>query len=1322
MLNYMGKTIKADKIIPESGELTIVGIVNGTGIEYRTQWNDSTEDSNNINYTKGRVSLGTTDANSNLQVEGNVYVSSNLEVGKANLFVDTETSKVGIGTRTPLTTLHVEGNVYASSNIGIGTSTPKYTLDVHGTANVGALTANTISGDGYLLSNILASSVVGGVGVWTTNQDDTIYYQTASVAIGKTNPTTTLDVVGTVTATEFSGPLSGRAITATDADNASKIYVTAQTNQTDTRRIIFGPDEGAGNKSLFSDSKLNYVASSGTLTATKFVGGGGGITIPRLNTSNVSIGSGAGATSQSSSAVAIGNNAGNASQGSSAIAIGSRAGRTNQHDNTIILNASGSDLDSQGTTRFYVKPVRSGTITGSALAYTGTSEVVSETSLKFYDSGNVEVGTANLFVDTTETRVGIGKTNPGYTLDVNGDLHFSGGLYQNEALFVSTPWDIETNPDALSYTAGNVGIGASNPSAKLHVTGNASVSSNLEVGQANLFVDTLSSRVGVVTRDPVATLHVEGNVYASSNLEVGQANLFVDTLSSRVGVGTDNPNFTLDVNGDINFTGTFNQNGEEFESSPWTKSGDDLTYTTGHVGIGTTDTEHTLTVQGNFNIKNTMTTKLKNEPSWAERMSGAGTNEGNGIAVDSDGNVYVTGIYQSDAFIAKYGTDGNVIWAARISGSGSRVGHGIAVDSGGNVYVTGYYAFGDITLYSQDETTGTSIELANVENYDVFIAKYSTDGDLRWAARMCGAGADEGNGIAVDSDGNVYVTGRYTSDILTLYSQDETTGTSIELTNPGNDNAFIAKYSTVGNVLWAAKMGGSGYEEGNGIAVDSGGNVYVTGSYSSSPLILYNQGESTSSGIELTRDGNAGKFIAKYNTSGNVLWAARMGGSNSDVASGIAVDSGGNVYVTGYYYGGTFTLYNEGESTSTGIELDNVGDFDAFIAKYSTDGNVRWAARMGGDSTDEGNGIAVDNGGNVYVTGRYQSDTFTLYNQGESTSSGIELTNGGGYDVFIAKYSRDGVVLWAAKMGGLGYEEVNGIVVDSGGNVYVTGRYQSDTFILYNENESTDINLTGDGTYSVFIAKYRSVPRVGIGVKNPTSAIDVAGQVKANGTILTFTGQHICTPEGPMDQGLIVSANKNMYTTLNGPLLIGSRAIQSSESIPVVCLSSIENDPSVFGVVDHLENGGTQRLQDRGGIITKSRKIIGDDRVIINSLGEGAMWVVNTNGSLLSGDYITTSNISGYGHKQDDDILHSYTVAKITMDCDFNPNDLPIQVIKKDENGNNVLDKYGRLQWEDTDRVEKAYQVRYLTIEGEVTDESNAVHIAAYVGCTYHCG
>jgi hypothetical protein len=887
------------------------------------------------------------------------------------------------------------------------------------------------------------------------------------------------------------------------------------------------------------------------------------------------------------------------------------------------------------------------------------------------------------------------------------------------------------------------------------------VSGNLTTGETEptFFIDRVNNKVGIKTvPDPTDSnvFQINGGVVATqlygdgSQLTGLNDSKWIESISNpddiyyslgNVGVGTDNPNFTLDVNGDINFTGTFNRNGEEFESSPWTRSGDDLTYITGNVGIGTTDTDHTLTVQGNFNIKNTMTAKqVENQLFWATRIGGDDSDYGQGIAVDSGGNVYVTGRYRSnpvtlysedgvttetltndgnyDVFIAKYSTDGNVLWAARISGTAYDSGLGIAVDSGGNVYVAGLYKSNPLTLYSENESS-TSKTLTNDGGYDAFIAKYSTGGNVLWAARIGGIDTEYGRGIAVDSGGNVYVTGRYRTDPVTLYSENESS-TSKTLTTDRSNNVFIAKYSTGGNVLWAARIGGSSAENGEGIAVDSGGNVYVTGHYSSNPVTLYSENESSTSKT-LTNGGNYDVFIAKYSTDGNVLWAARISGIGYDSGEGIAVDSGGNVYVTGLYVSNQVTLYSENES-STSKTLTNGGGYEAFIAKYSTDGNVLWAARIGGSNTDYGYGIAADSGGNVYVTGRYESAPITLYSENESSTSKT-LTNGGGYDAFIARYSTDGNVLWAARIGGIGAEYGLEIAVDSGGNVYVTGHYSSNPVTLYNEDESDSKTLTNAGGPDVFIAKYGTEYRVGVGIENPTSALDVAGQVKANGTILTFTGQHICTPEGPMDQGLIVSANKNMYTTLNGPLLIGSRAIQSSESLPVVCLSSIENDPSVFGVVDHLENGGTQRLQDRGGIITKSTKIIGDDRVIVNSSGEGAMWVVDTNGSLLAtGDYITTSSISGYGHKQDDDILHSYTVAKITMDCNFNPDDLPIQVIKKDEDGNNVLDKYGRLQWEDTDRVEKAYQVRYLTSEGEVTDEANAVWTAAYVGCTYHCG
>ena len=282
------------------------------------------------------------------------------------------------------------------------------------------------------------------------------------------------------------------------------------------------------------------------------------------------------------------------------------------------------------------------------------------------------------------------------------------------------------------------------------------------------------------------------------------------------------------------------------------------------------------------------------------------------------------------------------------------------------------------------------------------------------------------------------------------------------------------------------------------------------------------------------------------------------------------------------------------------------------------------------------------------------------------------------------------------------------------------------------------VSISGGGTYALVgapkddpvttdagSAHVYNAPSLGVYrelVVSSGSPIGDFGGIRADGTLLSFTGQHICFPEGRMSQGLVVSANQNKYMSLNGPVTMGLDAIKSSESLPVVSLSNVVNDRSVFGVVDRFEGGGVERTQTIGIGRVSSAKEVGDNRVIVNSIGEGALWVANTNGNLVSGDYLTTSSLPGYAQKQDSDSLRNSTVAKITMDCDFSPEDLPVQIIKKKENGDNDLDPYGRFQWVDSEETQKAYKVRYLDASGSQTDQSNAAHIAAYVGCTYHCG
>jgi hypothetical protein len=334
---------------------------------------------------------------------------------------------------------------------------------------------------------------------------------------------------------------------------------------------------------------------------------------------------------------------------------------------------------------------------------------------------------------------------------------------------------------------------------------------------------------------------------------------------------------------------------------------------------------------------------------------------GQGIAVDSSGNVYVMGVSNAtwgspinayaggqDAFVAKYDSSGTLLWNTFMGSTNNDYGYGIAVDSSGNVYVTGY----------SGATWGSPIN-AFAGTSEVFVAKLNSSGTRQWHTFMGSASYDYGTSIAVDSSGNVYVTGNSTA----------TWGSPINAFAGGYD-AFVAKLNSSGTLLWNTFMGSVGNDVGQGIAVDSSGNVYVTG-YSSatwgSPIIAY--------------AGSSEAFVAKLNTNGTRLWNTFMGSTSYDYGYGIAVDSTGNVYVTGF-------------STATWGSPINAfaGDRDVFVAKLNSSGTRLWNTFMGSVSEDDGYGIAVDSSGNVYVMG---SSYATWGNPINAFA--------GGHDAFVAK-------------------------------------------------------------------------------------------------------------------------------------------------------------------------------------------------------------------------------------------------------------------------------------------------------------------------------
>ncbi len=307
-----------------------------------------------------------------------------------------------------------------------------------------------------------------------------------------------------------------------------------------------------------------------------------------------------------------------------------------------------------------------------------------------------------------------------------------------------------------------------------------------------------------------------------------------------------------------------------------------------------------------------------------------------------------------------------------------------------------------------------------------------------WAKSAGGEGDDEGLGIAVDSSGNAYATGWFSSATITFGST--------TLTNAGANSrdVFVVKYDPTGNVLWVRSAGGKGEDEGRGITIDSSGNAYVTGWFSSA-TITFGSTTLTNAGSD-----SPNVFVVKYGRNGNVLWAKNLGNASGDEGFAIAVDSAGNAYVTVVFTGSSITF---------GSTTLNAGFSAVFVAKYDSNGNILWAKSAGGAEGDEGFAIAVDSAGNAYVTGFFTSATITF---GSTTLTNVSHGSG---DIFVTEYDPDGNVLWALSAGGTDYDFGAGIAVDSSGYAYVIGYSVSPTITF------GSIALTNTGSYDIFVAK-----------------------------------------------------------------------------------------------------------------------------------------------------------------------------------------------------------------------------------------------------------
>jgi hypothetical protein len=357
----------------------------------------------------------------------------------------------------------------------------------------------------------------------------------------------------------------------------------------------------------------------------------------------------------------------------------------------------------------------------------------------------------------------------------------------------------------------------------------------------------------------------------------------------------------LDASGNIFFTGSF-VGSVDFDPGPGSSVG---------VSNGNSDVFICkLDASGNF--------------LWARKHGSTNYDAGFGINVDASGNVYTTGVFigtvdfdpgvgtytltspasNFDGFVSKLDASGNFVWAVSFGSNGSEYGRSVYVDAT-NVYVTGEFQ----NTVDFDPGVGVTNIVAN-GTYDFYVLKLNLAGAFVWAKGLGGIGNEFGYDISVDPSGNVYTTGVFagTSDF------DPGVGVS-NLISSGWD-VFVSKLNSLGNFVWAKKMGGAGYDAGNGVFADAN-NVYVTGSFEQTSDFDPNAGTST-----ITSTGLGDIFISKLDASGNFVWAGGIGDVNADEGKAIKVDGVGNVYSTGLFQGtmdfdpnsGTFTLTSGGQS------------------------------------------------------------------------------------------------------------------------------------------------------------------------------------------------------------------------------------------------------------------------------------------------------------------------------------------------------------------------------------------------------------------------
>lgn len=490
---------------------------------------------------------------------------------------------------------------------------------------------------------------------------------------------------------------------------------------------------------------------------------------------------------------------------------------------------------------------------------------------------------------------------------------------------------------------------------------------------------------------------------------------------------------------------------------------------------------------------------------WGTYYGGNELDEINHIHTDDEGFIYAVGETSSsnniatsgafqevvstgkDAKISKFDEDGNQIWGTYLGGNGNESAWSCDIKGDGILYVIGRTESTDniATAGAHQETHGDGGII-----FDGFIQRFTSDGIRVWGTYYGGEDYDRCRHCHIAPDGNLYVAG-----VTKSFVNISTTGSHQEQYmgsgDPFEDDAMLIKFDPDGNRIWATYYGGALWEEGFACVTDEDENVYLFGHAESSTNI------STPGSYQPNHAGGTwDSFIAKFNSAGERQWGTYLGGSGQDLLWSGNIDSYGNIYCAGR------TQSADGIATAGAHQENNGGDFDAYLMKFSSDGDRIWGTYFGGNQFERAYGCNVTDDDFILVSGHTESANSI------STTQVHQENFGGNTDAFLSKFKLDGALQWSTYYGGTGVDVGRSCTSYSGNAIYLAGFTQSSSAISTPGIHQEVYAGSRDG----FVVKFGECQNF----YNTTDVEACVSYTAPNGDVLTESGEYIVIIDGPL--------------------------------------------------------------------------------------------------------------------------------------------------------------------------------------------------------------